>query len=112
MAIESNVADFLEALDGVSEDLLGDGFDDIVKGALKDILAEIQGAWPSRTGRSRSAWVASIEGLSATLENTVDYSEYVHQGQAAAEAEATFQNGMEALARELEDAIEQRLDSI
>jgi len=112
MAVESNVPQILDALDGVSDDLLGDGFDDIVQSAVDGVVVEIQAGWPSDTGRSAAAWQGRADGLSATIENTVSYAEYVHGGQASAEAEATFENGMEALARELEDAIEQRLDSI
>lgn len=112
MAVESNSDEIIRALEGVSEDLLGDGFDDIVERALDGILVEIKAGWPSDTGRSAAAWQGRADGLSATIENTVSYAEYVHGGQAAADAEATFENGMEALARELEDAIEQRLDSI
>jgi len=113
MGVESNADAFLADLEEATRDIdSGDVLDDLVQAAVDDAVEEIKADWPSATGRSREGWMGHARGLSASVENTVSYSEYVHGGDAAAEAVATFENRMEALGDELEQAITRRLEAV
>jgi len=113
MGIESNTDTFLADLAVATQDIQdGDVIEDAVEQAVEDAVEEIKAEWPSATGRSREGWTGYARGLSASVENTVSYSEYVHGGDAAAEATATFENRMEALGEELEQAIALRLEAV
>jgi len=38
----------------------------------------IQNRWPTRTGRSRDAWMVMVDGIGLRFDNDTDYAEFVH----------------------------------